>query len=236
MSHFPLLSPLSSLLSPPPQVPFQPKGGDPRRILIITALIFLIFLSRSAFDFTIITGTNVIEPDNGQWLDEFTNFCLYALWEITPTTSIIFLFWNIPKTDVGFLRVGMGKTPAKQSSSIQADTISTPLFNDRHRYDSDDDESTNLTKGRGSAPLYGTPHYPYVTSSFVSSVAGHSPYPTSGNMPYPTGDSSLSPQSEKGHMGDGSSSSDDDSSLRSKDTSSYDTSSIGGGSPDAMDW
>tara|TARA_R110002050_G_scaffold148587_1_gene274860 strand:- start:247 stop:1407 length:1161 start_codon:yes stop_codon:yes gene_type:complete len=180
------------------QVPFQPKGSSPKRILVITFLICFIFLTRTMFDFSAIAGLDFFDPSTGRPADEVATVLLYFWWEIVPTTSIIFLFFKIPKTDVGLLSKQMNPSKMNNIQTGVTSNENTPLFSDRLRYDSDEDDGvTGASSGSGgagagsnksSATLYGTPHYPYMTASLSHSISvvGHSPYPTTtaGNGSY----------------------------------------------------
>jgi len=162
------------------QVPFQTKGASPKRIIVITVIICIIFLSRSIFDFAVIAGLILFDASTGRLTDEIANILLYTFWEIVPTMSIIFLFWKIPKTDVGLLSRA-GPSVATNLGPSNKRSASKPLFHDRRRYDSDEDEGASLMRNNNESTLYGTPNYPYLSSTVTESVQikGHSPYPIS---------------------------------------------------------
>jgi hypothetical protein len=132
----------------------------PSTIFPITFVIFMLFLSRSVFDFVNAAGHWIISVISDDSFSYAVVFLLYFFWEILPAVMILGLFWRIPTTHIGGLPrrrhnnanftfppliVPGGPYPKDHESNVSG--IASRLFNDPQRYDSDDEATSFLRKG-----------------------------------------------------------------------------------------
>ena len=178
------------------KVPFQPKGGGPHRVVLITLLIFLLFLTRALFDLAVFSPVTLIDASTQRTTDELVTFICYLFWEITPTTSIIFLFWDIPGRASGAGGGGSGGIGGKEGAwgldlgrsepTVQRESLEKGV---EELKGGEGEEFKGGEGGGGGGPGvgggYGTlPYSPYNVwgegGGVGLSVGGHSAYPVGG--------------------------------------------------------
>eukprot|EP01103_Thecamoeba_quadrilineata_P011356 TRINITY_DN2693_c0_g1_i1.p1 TRINITY_DN2693_c0_g1~~TRINITY_DN2693_c0_g1_i1.p1 ORF type:complete len:324 (+),score=19.27 TRINITY_DN2693_c0_g1_i1:90-1061(+) len=132
--------------------PLIPKGDSPLMIVIVTMIIVVLYVSRCIYDFisafdsslAISLGSYCASYDSSNIL-----YCLvFVVWELTPTTLVLFLFWRIPKSPV---TLGMKSTtvgpynPVPQNVDTSGTSLSPSpyIFDNPLRYDSDTEEGTS---------------------------------------------------------------------------------------------
>ncbi|MDP2439015.1 MAG: hypothetical protein Q8P67_24990, partial [archaeon] len=74
--------------------------SSPVKILAFSAIIFLIYTSRSIYDYVTAADVGVFFISVGfQWNPDGAVFLLFLIWEILPLTFVILFFWKLPSTN-----------------------------------------------------------------------------------------------------------------------------------------
>jgi len=170
-------------------MPFQPRGTPQKGIIVVTALIFLIFVSRAIYDAISQFVNNIaLEVDTGLTMTDFGVFLLFNWWEILPTTVVILLFWRIPSTK-----------PARKYDQYAVDRkdIAVQPINDKSWDDEDSSVFLDMNPAPFSARVFTQPRVSplndgngsgsglYNPRSFLPDNSPYSPY--SVTAPRPTG-------------------------------------------------
>jgi len=143
------------LMSDTNQIP-QIQSISRRTITISTALIFIIFTSRSMYDILTVIQPSIQLHFGGtnKWFEELLASVLYFIWEIIPTLMVLTLFWRIPRSTKRNSSLVSYPFSRSINNDLPADhLLSHPkylahLFQDPKRYDSDEEQQlfTNLNE------------------------------------------------------------------------------------------
>mmetsp|Transcript_28214 Transcript_28214/g.31339 ORF Transcript_28214/g.31339 Transcript_28214/m.31339 type:complete len:361 (-) Transcript_28214:92-1174(-) len=165
----------------------QAAGLGVTKIMVVTILTFIIFMSRSIYDILGVKYSKISQIDASRWSvtnnvkQQLIAAGLYILWEIIPTTLILLLFWRIPRAaDIAALK---NKHKTKPYSLINNASINNAppgrlitdsmiyaqpgVFKDPNRYNSEAEEEDNEEdEGVASSveewgSLVGGPYKPY---------------------------------------------------------------------------
>jgi len=137
--------------------PLFPKGDSPTSIIVVTLIIFIIYVARCTYDFlsAFDDSVSLVLDDQCNYGKNNIFFCLvFLIWELTPTSLVLFLFWRIPRTNVG----RYGKNPAGVYSPVPL-TVGNAyppasVFDNPQRYDSSTEETPQVPNTYTAYPVY----------------------------------------------------------------------------------
>jgi len=143
------------------------------KIALVTFLLFLLFMSRSVYDFITAAGVTSLDISSGSSKEALFTFLAFSAWEIVPTILVLVLFGNVNSTTLGafgnLCRCIRTEDDVTPYASIKYQQINqeqpgvthfnkAQLFNDPKRYDSDEETSALKT-----SPLSGSLPSPSTT-------------------------------------------------------------------------
>jgi len=134
------------------------------KTLIIAISLFLIFTSRSLYDFISGTDTDLsVDLSSESTAQSLFVFVAFSFWEVVPIILVLILFGNVSPTTLGaFSRTENSKVGPflfPKNNDNQDTLLKAHLFNDPKRYDSDDENTPVFHKG---SPIFYN-NSPYVT-------------------------------------------------------------------------
>jgi len=151
------------------------------KILLVTVVLFLLFTSRCAYEFTMAVGVKSLTVSSGMVKEGLFTFVGLCAWEIIPTILVLVLFGNVNSTTLGacsnvchccrnsgddseYLSVNYQRINHESQGSHNFNKAQ--LFNNPKRYDSDEETSSS----QRTSPLYGSLNSPYNVNSPISTA------------------------------------------------------------------
>lgn len=124
------------------------RGRSRRSILLLTAAILVIFVSRCSFDIVAaFTGyrINADQTDAGQ---ATAAFVVFIVWEIVPALSVIVFFWHIPRSGLPAVAgerqpLLTPTSPSANRDGVEAAGAHGGLFQNPNRYDMAEDDTVS---------------------------------------------------------------------------------------------
>jgi len=135
--------------------PLFPKGDSPTSIIVVTTIIFFIYVSRCTYDYLSAFDNSItlaLQSQCNYGINNVLSCLFFLVWELTPTFLVLLLFWRIPRTNVGIL----GKNQAGVYSPAPltvGNAYTKSLFDNPQRYDSSTEETPQNPNSYTTYPI-----------------------------------------------------------------------------------